>query len=365
LTEKTLKRREKTKMSDLILPSMFAPPILFFILGMVTIFVRSDLEIPPEVTKFLSIFLLLSIGLEGGIEGIEALGVRPDLLGAMAMVAIFGVILSLLTAVFSAKVFKSFVGFKTSDAWATAGLYSAVSSVTLLAAVGMANAAQEAAPDQLIYGDWMVAANVFLDAPGVIAAIFFGRMALMREGIGKGVVQDKRELFRDAVFGWAIWLMLCGLLVGILGQSFSPRRMDSAMEFFDNMFAGMLCLYMLEMGMLAAKRIGELREYGTKLVRAIPVAFILPQVWAIAAALGMYGINLIFPGLLGWGDAFVFVAMAGSASYISAPPAMRIAIPEANPSVYLPMALALTFPFNILVSLPIWLMLCTALWGTL
>jgi hypothetical protein len=157
--------------------------------------------------------------------------------------------------------------------------------------------------------------------------------------------------------------MLCGLLVGALAQSFSPARMESAMVFFDDLFHGVLTLFLLDMGMMAARRLAELREYGTKLVRAIPAAWILPQIWASTAAVGIYGIHLMFPGLLGWGDAFVFAAMAGSASYISAPPAVRAAIPEANPSIYLPMSLVLTFPFNILVSLPIWLVLCQALWG--
>jgi hypothetical protein len=348
----------------LLLREFFGPAMLFFVLGLATVLVKSDLEIPPAVSKFLAIFLLISIGLEGGIEGVEAAQEHPGLLAAMTAVAIFGIVLSSLTAVFSASVFKNIVGFKTADAWATAGLYGAVSSATLLAAISMAKAAQEAAPGELIYGEWMVAANVFLDALGVIAAIVFGRIALLREGSGMAVEVNRKGLFRDAIFGWAIWLMLCGLLVGALGQSFSPKRIDGAMEFFDDMFAGMLCLFLLDMGMVAARRLGEVREYGAKLVRAVPVAFIVPQMWAITAAIGMYGVNLMFPGLLGWGDAFVFAAMAGSASYISAPPAMRAAIPEANPSVYLTMSLALTFPFNILISLPFWLVLCRALWGS-
>jgi hypothetical protein len=339
------------------------PPILFFILGMVTVFVKSDLEIPSPVVKACSIFLLISIGLEGGIKAVKAAGARPDLPAVMAMVAVFGIVVSVLTAVVAQKVFKNIVGFKTADAWATAGLYSAVSSVTLMMAAGMASAAQAAMPGATIYTGWMVAANVFLDAPGVIATVFLARLALSREGSGMEVELDKRELFLDAVFGWAIWLMICGLLVGVLGQSFSPKRTESAMEFFGELFTGVLCIYLLEMGMVAARRLGELREYGAKLWRAIPVAWILPQVWALTAAIGMSGLNRMFPGMLGWGDAFVFVAMAGSASYISAPPAMRAAIPEANPSVYLPMSLALTFPFNIVVSLPVWLTLCKTLWG--
>jgi hypothetical protein len=346
-----------------ILSSLFAPAILFFALGMISVLVRSDLEIPPPVVKFCAIFLLLSIGLEGGIEAVEAVQESPDLPAAMAMVAAFGIVVSILTVVFSQKIFRVVLGFKTADAWATAGLYSAVSSVTLMVAVSMARAAQDAVPEDLIYNGWMVATNVFLDAPGIIAAIVLGRMALLREAKDTSKRVRLRGLLRDSVFGWAIWLMMGGLVVGILSQTFSPSRMADTMQFFGALFHGVLSLYLLELGMVAAKRIGELKEYGTKLVRTIPVAWILPQIWALMAIAGIYAIHLVFPGTLGWGDAFVFAAMAGSASYISAPPALRAAIPEANPAVYLPMALVLTFPFNIIVSLPLWLAVSQALWG--
>jgi len=351
---------------DVLLRATLTPPILFFVLGMITVFVRSDLVIPPAVSAACAIFLLISIGLEGGAEGIEAIGIEPGLLGVMTVVAIFGIIVSAISAVLSAGALKSIVGFKTADAWATAGLYGAVSSATLMIAVGIAKAAQEASPGELIWGDWMVAANVFLDAPGVIAAIVLGRLALLKEGVGnKGAEVKKVELLHGAVFGYAIWLMIGGLIIGAISQAFSPRELGRAMVFFDDLFRGVLCIFLLDMGMAAARRLGELKEYGRKLALAVLAAFGLPQIWAITAALGMYGINLMFPGLLGWGDAFVFTAMAGSASYISAPPAMRAAIPEANPSVYLPMSLALTFPFNVIISIPLWQILCMALWGAL
>jgi hypothetical protein len=255
------------------------------------------------------------------------------------------------------------VGFKTADAWATAGLYSAVSTATFLVAIDIAEVAQELAPDVLVYGGWMVAVNVFLDAPGIIAAIILCRLALKREGsASRGISVSKKELLHGGVFGWAIWLMITGVVVGAIAQRFSPNEMQDTMLFFDDMFDGVLSLFLLEMGMTAARRFGELREYGTKLIRAFIAAGILPLVWGAAGVISVYVINLIFPGLLGWGDALVFGAMAGSASFISGPPALRAAIPEANPSVYLPMSLALTFPFNLILGLPILKMLSMALW---
>lgn len=338
--------------------------MLFFVLGMITVLVKSDLKIPPEIVKGASIILLISIGLEGGLEAVKAMKAQPDFLSLILVLSAFAILVSSLTALLSAKFLERIVGFKTADAWATAGLYGAVSSATLMAAIGLVNEFKEAAPNELIYGGWMPALNVFLDAPGVIAAIFFGRLAIEKsKGTGANVTLDKKELFRDAVFGWAIWLMICGVVVGILAQIFSPKRLESTMALFDGMFIGVLCIFLLEMGMVAARRLGELKELGSRIPLAVLAAFGMPQIWAFASIGGTYVIHLMFPGLLGWGDAFVFAAMAGSCSYISGPPAIRAALPEANPSAYLGMSLALTFPFNIIVSLPLWMTACRLLWG--
>lgn len=346
-----------------ILPSLFAPPILFFLLGMLTVLVKSDLEIPPEIVKGASIFLLLSIGLEGGLEAVDAVRVDPNFLSVILVLMIFSIFISSMTSIFGARFLEKVVGLKTADAWGTAGLYGAVSSATLLAAIGIVEPFQAAAPEDLIYGGWMPAVNVFLDAPGVIAAVFLGRMALEQSKGKSRITLDKKELFRDSVFGYAIWLMICGLIVGGLAQMFSPNRLESAMAFFDEMFIGILCIFLLEMGMTAARRLGELKELGRRLILAVVAAFGMPQVWAGLAIAAAYVAHLMFPGMLGWGDAFVFAAMAGSASYISAPPAIRAAFPEANPTIYLGMSLALTFPFNMIVSLPLWMIICRALWG--
>lgn len=347
-----------------VLPSLFAPPILFFLLGMVTVLVKSDLEIPPEIVKGASIFLLISIGLEGGLEAVDAWRVDPDILSVILTLMVFGILISSMTAIFSAKFLEKVVGFNAADAWGTAGLYGAVSSATLLAAIGIVEPFQAATPEELIYGGWMPAVNVFLDAPGVIAAVFFGRLAIERLKKERAqITLDKKELFRDSVFGYAIWLMICGLAVGGLAQVFSPNRLESAMAFFDEMFIGILCIFLLEMGMTAARRLGELRELGRRLILAVVTAVGMPQIWAGVAMAAAYVAHLMFPGMLGWGDAFVFAAMAGSASYISAPPAIRAALPEANPTIYLGMSLALTFPFNMIVSLPLWMIICRALWG--
>jgi len=350
-----------------ILADLLNPAVLFFVFGILTVLVKSDLEIPSAVSYGAAVFLLVSIGLEGGAEVVEAVQEEPSLITAIVVIALFGMMLAIFSTLVNAGVFKA-LKLSTADAWALAAVYGAVSSATMVAAVGIAKAAQEAAPQETIYGAWMPVANIFLDAPGVIAALILGRLALAREKRntlgGAGIQLDRKELLRESVFSYAIWLMVGALVIGILAQQFSPRRMESAMTFFDDLFIGVLCLYLLDMGMLAARRLGEIKALGARLIPTVFSGMGIPQIWFITALLGMYGINLLFPGTLGWGDAFVFAAMAGSASYISAPPAVRAAIPEANPSIYLTMSLAVTFPFNILISLPIWAILARWLWAS-
>jgi len=347
-----------------ILADLLSPPVLFFIFGILTVLFKSDLEIPPAIAYALAVFLLISIGLEGGSEVVEAVQADAALFVVIGLTALFGILVAVGSTLVNSGIFKG-IKFSTADAWALAALYGAVSSATMIAAVNIASAAKDAAPDELIYVGWMPAANVFLDAPGVIAAMVLGRLALSREkqGIGSAIKLDRKELIRESIFSYAIWLMIGGLVIGVIAQQFAPGRMEDALVFFDDLFIGVLCLYLIDMGMLAGRRLGEIKALGSRMIPAFLSAVGIPHLWAITGLLGLYGINVMFPGTLGWGDAFVFAAMAGSASYISAPPAVRAAIPEANPSIYLTMSLAITFPFNLLVSLPIWAFLAKWLWA--
>jgi hypothetical protein len=309
------------------------------------------------------IFLMVAIGLRGGAAAIEALKIEPALFWVVVTTALFAVICGPLFAFSTAKILKGFAKLKTADAWACGGAYGAVSSVTLAVAVSMAVSAQAAAPHELIFVGWMPAMYPFMDSPALVTAILFGRMAITKEGLGDAKADVKKTLHLT-VFGAGVWLLVTSLFIGMLAQLFAPADMQEAMVFFDGLFRGVLCLFLFDMGMAAARRIGELKALGRNIFKAVLVAFAIPQVWASIGILGMYAINLAFPGLIGWGDAFVFASIAGGCSYVTAPAAMRASIPEANPSVYLPMALALTFPFNILVAMPfLWRTASMALWG--
>jgi hypothetical protein len=352
-------------MLEILLEVLFSPAILFFVFGIITALVRADVTMPPALTTAMTIFLMMSIGLRGGMRGVESVLAAPDLIGVVVYAALLAMITGAFVAFASSVILRNVVKLKTADAWATGGHYGAVSAVTLAVAVGLASAAQEGAPQELIFVGWMPAMYPFMDAPALITAIVLGRMALARDGMGvmEGVTVGVKDLLRKGVFGMAAWLLMGSLVIGALAQLFSPYEMTRTMDFFYDMFRGVLTIFLLDMGMAAGRGLGELKALGRNFFKAVPFALIMPHVWGVLGILGVYAIHLAMPGLVGWGDALVFASMAGGASYISAPVAMRASIPEANPAVYLGFSVALTFPFNIMINVPMWMLYSRLLWG--
>lgn len=352
-------------MPEVLLAALLSPAILFFLFGIITALVKADVAIPPALSTALMIFLLMSIGLRGGMKAVEAVVATPELIGVVLAVALLAILTGSFVALASSVILKKFVNLKTADAWATGGHYGAVSAVTLTVAVGLAAAEQQAAPTELIFVGWMPAMYPFMDSPALIAAIVVGRMALAREGIGvsEGVRVGLKDLLRKGIFGMAAWLLLGSLAIGALSQMFSPYEMGRAMDFFYYMFRGILVIFLLDMGMAAGRGLGELRALGRNVFKAIPFALVMPHLWGVLGILGVYVVHLAMPGLVGWGDALVFASMAGGCSYISAPAAMRASIPEANPAVYVGFSVGLTFPFNIIINVPLWMIYSRLLWG--
>jgi hypothetical protein len=350
-------------LGEIILAGFFAPVFLFFILGILTVIVKSDVTIPPAISTAMSIFLLVAIGLGGGMKAVKAITIYPELLVVAISMAVISIILGIFFTLSTANILIKVVKLKTADAWAAGGSYGAVSSATLAVGVGIATAAAEAAPDQLIFTGWMPALYPFMDSPALVAALVLGRMALNRERGRVAAKVDLRKVLHHSIFGAAVWLLVCSLLIGMMAQAFSPVEMGKTMTFFDGMFRGVLALFLLDMGMTAGRQLGVLKELGANLWKVILCAFVLPQVWALIGIMAVFAVHLAMPGLLGWGDAFVFAAIAGGCSYVTAPVAMRIGLPEANPSIYLAMALVLTFPFNIIVGMRLWQVVCMLLWG--
>lgn len=318
----------------LVISNLLNPPVLFFFLGMVACWAGSDLEIPHPLPKFFSIYLLLSIGFKGGVE-LGKSGLTPQVSWTMAAAMCMAVAVPLWTfLVFRRKL-------DVPNAAAVAATYGSVSAVTFIAATGFLTQVGIAS------GGYMVAAMALMESPAIVVGIALARWL----GESGGGVSSWSHILRDAVANGSV-LVLCGsLVIGVLtgesgGKALAP--------FTNDIFRGMLCLFLLDMGMLSARRLSDIRRLG-----------IFPIVSATCVPLVNAGVAI---WLARWlqlerGDALLFTALCASASYIAVPAAMRMAVPEANPGVYVTMSLAITFPFNIVVGLPMYLSVINHIWS--
>jgi hypothetical protein len=297
---------------------------LFFLLGFVARLARSDLKIPAQLYEALSIYLLLAIGLKGGMELArqDALHVLPQALSVMTL----GVIIPLIAFPILYKLGR----FDRVNAAAIAGHYGSVSVVTF--AVGV---------DYLIargthFEAYMPLFLVLLEMPGIAVGILLARMG--------GDFRSVRwaTLGHEIFLGKSMVLLGGGLLIGWIA---GPQGLAPLEPFFFTLFKGVLCLFLLEMGLVAASQAPALRTSGPFL--AI-FAVVMP---IISALLGIVAGVLIG---LSAGGTMLLATLAASASYIAAPAAMRIAVPEANPGLSITAALVVTFPFNILIGVPLY-----------
>ncbi len=310
--------------TSLILENLLSPPILFFIGGLLAVLVRSDLEIPREVAKFLSLFLLFSIGLKGGIELAHgedwALMLKP--LG-------FAVFLAVIVPVYTFYILKQKIDVY--NAGAIAATYGSVSAVTFVTAVAFL---EQSGVD---FGGHMIAALAIMESPAIIVGvILIGRNA---KGKGKG---NFKSVLHEALTNGSVFIILLSLLIGLL---ISDEQYQGVAPFSENLFKGILSLFMLDMGLLAGKRISGLKAKGAFLVA---FGILIPLLNA--------GITMLLCPLMGisLGNAFLLTILAASASYIAVPAAMRMAVPQANPGIYVPLSLGVTFPLNIIVGIPVY-----------
>ena len=326
---------------SLILSNLLTPPILLFFLGMAATLLRSDLDIPQPVTRGLSIYLLFAIGMHGGVElarsGFQLATLLP--LGA-------GVLASALMPMLAFAVLRRRVG--VDDAAAIGATYGSISAVTFITAASFLDQLGEA------YGGHMVAAMALMESPAILVGVLLARRyGTAANGEGNGSGADERgfgSLLREAVLNGPVFLLFGSLLVGLVT---GERGWEAVKPFAYDPFRGVLCLFLLDMGLIAARRLDALRSSGAFLGGFAVVVPLLAATAAIGAAAAMR---------LTVGDALLFTVLCASASYIAVPAAMRVALPKANPSLYLPMSLALTFPFNIALGIPLYYAVITAFW---
>jgi hypothetical protein len=313
---------------EILINNLLSPLVLAFFIGIVATLVRSDLEFPQPVLNAISIYLVFSIALKGGVELAES---------SFATIWKPSLAALLLTICIPAGAFwvaRCWLRLDVPNAAGLAALYGSVSSVTFLASISLATR-QQAPPEPFM------PVLVSIMEWGILVALFIARWAMGRERLGEGGFTLK-EMVLDTLRGRSVILMVGGLLMGyVIGEG----GMAPIKHVYEDAFRGILVLYLLEMGMVAARQISGFINLGVKIVG---FAILLPIVHGIA------GVTFGYWAGLSQGGAFVLGAIAASASYIDAPAAVRHALPTANPSIYLNASLGITFPFNLLLGLPIY-----------
>lgn len=322
------------------LSNLLVPAVLFFALGFLARVIKSDLRFPPEMAKMLSIYLLVAIGIHGGYELSKA-----DLTTAINAVA-WAIVLGFALPIIGYLVLVATRRVDGLNAAAIAAHYGSVSAGTFLTAIAYL---KSAGVDYETYPLIMLAV---MESPaivvGLVLAAWTRRRMQAADAAGGMAAADPESghlshILRDAFTNGSVVLLIGSMLIGAIA---SPGSIESIKPFVNEIFMGVLCLFLLEMGLEAARRVEDFRRVGLTLVA---FGVLMPLVSGPVGVL--IGHNLLGFGV---GGSTLVAVLAASASYIAVPPAMRLAVPEANPSFYLTLSLGVTFPFNVIFGIPIY-----------
>lgn len=310
---------------QLILDNLTNPALLFFILGIIAVRLKSDLEIPANSSKFISLYLLFSIGFKGGQELAHS---EVDLVIIWAV--LFGILIASLIPIYSFFIIRKKVGVE--NAGAIAATYGSVSAVTFVTAVTFLEI------QEIEFSGYMVAIMALMEAPAIIIG-----MLLIRIYGSANVLEVKlKKVISHAFTNGSVVMILGSLVIGFLAND---HEAEGIKPFTTDIFKGFLSIFLLDMGISSGKKLKAFLDSGKSLVI---FAIVIPLINGSLTALLS---QLITDNI---GDRFMFAILAASASYIAVPAAMKIAVPKANPGLFLPMALAVTFPVNITIGFPIY-----------
>jgi uncharacterized protein len=325
---------------NLIVSNILNPPVLFFFVGMIAVLVKSDLEIPQPLPKLFSLYLLFAIGFKGGHEIMNS-GFTVEV-GATLVAA---VLMACVVPVYSYFVLR--LKLDVYNAGAIAATYGSISAVTFITASALLTKLE------IGFGGHMVAALALMESPAIVVGIFLVRIFVAKrdneeEDSEKG---GWAEVLREACLNGSVFLLVSSLIIGLVTGNSGWEKIR---PFSDELFYGVLCFFLMDMGLIAARRLSDLQKAG-----AFVVGF------SVAMPIFNAAVGIVLAKVLGLsiGNALLFAVLCGSASYIAVPAAMRMSVPEANPSLYISMALALTFPFNIIIGIPIYLQIIQLVWN--
>lgn len=334
------------------------PAILFFIFGIIAGGLKSNLEIPPQISRFLSLYLLMALGLKGGFALAKS-GLTTEVALSLGAAIALALLVPMIGYVLLKRLLNGY------DAAALAATYGSVSAVTFITAVQFLDTRG------LPYGGYMAAAMALMESPAIVLAVFLANRERSRSpapagpaggarlargaaaGADAGAARadtSLRHILHESFTDGAQLLLLGAMLVGIISGEAGAKAMQ---PFAGDLFKGMLAFFLLDMGLLTARNIGAVKGKSPWLLA-----------YAFAGPLAHAGIALALGRLLGLadGDTALLMVLAASASYIAVPAVLRLAIPEANPSLYFGMSLGVTFPFNILAGIPLYVWAAHHLW---
>ncbi|MEM7546340.1 MAG: sodium-dependent bicarbonate transport family permease [Pseudomonadota bacterium] len=314
--------------------NLLSPIILSFALGLFAALARSDLSIPEAAAKALSIYLLFAIGFKGGVS-VAAHGVDATLLASLAA----GVVLSFVIPFIAFALLRLMTRLSVTDAAAVAGHYGSISIVTFVAGTTTLTS------QGIDYEGYMVAVAAAMEAPAILSALWLVSR-------GKGGQKMESDLWREILLNGSIVLLLGSFAIGAATGEKGLADIDS---FIVAPFKGVLCLFLLDMGLVAGRGLRAARGAMTPLLVLFGV--LMPLIGSVIGISAGVLLGLSVGGITMMG------VLAASASYIAVPAAMRVALPEANPSIYLTLSLGVTFPFNLTLGIPIYTAIASAIGG--
>lgn len=311
---------------NLIFENLSNPALLFFILGLIAVRLKSDLKIPENSSKFISMYLLLAIGFKGGQE-LSHSNLDMQIFWSL----LFGVLLAVTVPVYTFFILRKKFSIPNSGAIAAAyGSVSAVTFVTTISFLEMQN---------IPFSGHMVAVMALMEAPSIIVGMLL--VSIYGKKTEKSI--SMKGIVKHSFTNGSVMLIIGSLIIGFLA---SESQAEGIKPFTTDIFKGFLAVFLLDMGITSGKKLSDFVKKGKF---AILFAIIIPLINGIVVA------NLTGVFIEGVGNRLLFSILAASASYIAVPAAMKLAVPKANASLYIPMALAVTFPFNITIGIPLYL----------
>ena len=310
---------------DLLLDNLTNPALLFFLLGIIAVYLKSDLAIPSNSSKFISIYLLFSIGFKGGQE-LSHETFDAEVIGTI----FFGLFVSILIPVYAFFILKRRMTVQNSGAIAAA--YGSISAVTFVTAVSYLEM-----QDMTVHGH-MVALMALMEAPAIITGLIL--ISIFNKNEDEKI--NKSKAIKHSFTNGSVLLILGSLVIGYLATA---EQAEGIKPFTTDIFKGFLAIFLLDMGIISGRKLNSFLAKG---FFPLIFAIVIPLInGSIVAYLSMH----ITPEI---SSRFMLAILAASASYIAVPAAMKIAVPKANPGLFLPMALAITFPVNVTLGMPIY-----------